>query len=119
MTSVIDFNKAREKLDKSSDLDAKQALDTVSELAGQIPTDDVQSTLILIALTVLAKAWYEPFTTKSDFARGHADFVAMCASEGYITTKVDEDAYGNKWIITQEGIAAYHGMKGNYYDPEA
>lgn len=117
MTSVIDLNKARKKREKSSDLDAKQALDTVSELAGRTPTDE-QGVMVLIALTVLAKAWYEPFTTKSDFAREHADFVAMCASEGYITTKVDEDAYGNKWVITQDGIAAYHGLKGNYYDPE-
>jgi len=53
---------------------------------------------------VLYQAWASPFTTKSDFAREYADFVAMAASDGFITTRQAAGLYGNKWLITESGL---------------
>ena len=36
---------------------------------------------------VLVKAWNEPFLTKSDFARVHADYVAIACEMGYLTVQ--------------------------------
>lgn len=44
------------------------------------------------------------FTTKSDFARAYADFVAMAASDGYLTTRIAAGLYGNLWLITSKGL---------------
>ena len=53
---------------------------------------------------VLDRAWRNPFTVKSDFARDGALHVAIAASEGFITTKVDTDSWGRKWCITEIGM---------------
>jgi hypothetical protein len=45
-----------------------------------------------------------PFTTRSDFARGNAEVIAMAAVDGHITTKVATGLYGNKWLITEAGL---------------
>ena len=55
--------------------------------------------------TVLHSTWRSPYTTKSDFARAHATYVGLCASEGLITTKIAEDAWSNEWLITELGMA--------------
>lgn len=54
---------------------------------------------------VLDKAWRDPFTTKSDFARTHADFIAIASYEGMITTKLSEETWGKEWLITELGMA--------------
>ena len=53
---------------------------------------------------VLDRAWRNPFTVKSDFAREGAMHVAICASEGFITTKIETDSWGRKWLITDVGM---------------
>ena len=53
---------------------------------------------------VLVEAWISPFSTKGDFARLHADFVAMAASDGMITTKIAAGLYGRRWLITEAGL---------------
>lgn len=53
---------------------------------------------------VLDRAWRAPFSTKSDFARTYADFVALAACEGYITTQVAIHHYGRTWVITPKGL---------------
>ena len=55
--------------------------------------------------TVLHSTWRSPYTTKSDFARAHANYVAMCASEALITTKIADDTWGNEWLITELGMS--------------
>jgi len=52
----------------------------------------------------LDRAWRNPFTVKSDFAREGALHVAICASEGFITNKVETDTWGRKWLITEVGM---------------
>lgn len=55
---------------------------------------------------VLTTAWRESFTTKSDFARDFADFVAMASSQGLITTRIGGQLYGREWNITPKGLLA-------------
>lgn len=53
---------------------------------------------------MLECAWLAPFSTKSDFAREHADMVAMAASDGFITTRIAAGLYGRQWNITPQGL---------------
>lgn len=50
--------------------------------------------------------WQTNVTTKSDFAREWADYIAMAASMGLITTRVAGDVYSRHWQITSFGLAA-------------
>lgn len=65
-------------------------------------------------IDVLRKAWMDPFTTKSDYARLHAATVAMAASDGYLTTKIATGLYSNQWQITELGLAHYNRMMGGF-----
>ena len=68
-----------------------------------IEVDDHVSNLVALYI-VLDRAWRSPFTVKSDFARKSAMHVAIAASEGFITTKVDTDTWGSRWCITDVGM---------------
>lgn len=57
---------------------------------------------------VLERAWRGGFTTKSNFAREKADEVAICASLGLISTKIQGTKFGTQWFITKQGIGAYN-----------
>ena len=59
--------------------------------------------LFAIYLTV-EKARVEPFSTKSRFARFAANEIAIAASEGFISNRLDDGVFTNKWMITAEGI---------------
>lgn len=65
---------------------------------------------------VLERAWKGGFKTKSDFARLAASEVAMMASDGFITTRLACGLYGERWMITPEGLARYFLLIG--YDGE-
>jgi hypothetical protein len=54
---------------------------------------------------VLRRAWQSPFSVKSDFARANAGLVALAASQGLLTTRLDRENYGTRWLITPVGIA--------------
>ena len=78
--------------------DAPGLIATKQELLDQVP--------FMIAMHgVLDRAWRNPFTTKSDFAREAADYVAIASFEGMITTKIATDTWGNEWLITDLGMA--------------
>lgn len=69
-----------------------------SDAAGLTPTD-------LDLIPVLHSAWSSSFTTKSDFAREHANAVAAAASQGWLTTyDPHHRAYTNSWRITPAGL---------------
>ena len=81
---------------------------TSLEELGLIPTDgpsDFEDNLdqIVALWIILDRAWRSPFTIKSNFARESAMHVAICASEGFITTALNEDSWGNRWEITEDG----------------
>jgi hypothetical protein len=61
---------------------------------------------------VVHEAWITGFTTKSDFAREFADFVAMAASMGFITTRINSQVYGKQWQVTSRGLAALEHLYG-------
>ena len=65
--------------------------------------DEYLENLIALYIT-LDRAWRNPFTVKSDFAREGALQVAICASEGFITNKIETDTWGRKWLITEVGM---------------
>jgi hypothetical protein len=63
-------------------------------------------------IDLLYRAWSEPFTTKSDFAREYADLIGMAASDGLITTRQATGLYGNKWLITAPGLKTLDLLEG-------
>lgn len=42
---------------------------------------------------------------KSDFARTHADYIAMAASLQLITTQIKASKFATAWLITTKGLA--------------
>jgi len=52
---------------------------------------------------VLDTAQRKPFTVKSTFARAQAQWVAFCASEGFLSIKESENFWGDKWNVTATG----------------
>lgn len=65
-------------------------------------TNNIKNLMALYV--VLDRAWRQPFTLKSDFARTGAFHVALAASEGFISTKVDVETWGKRWLITEVGM---------------
>lgn len=57
--------------------------------------------------SVLQRAWRGGFKTKSNFARECADAVAICASLGLISTKIQGTKFGTTWFITKTGMEYY------------
>jgi hypothetical protein len=52
---------------------------------------------------VLEQSWAGGFSIQSDFARTHAPYVALAASEGFITTIISKERFGRIWRLTPEG----------------
>jgi len=61
---------------------------------------------------VLHRAWEMPFTTKSDYAREHADVIAMAASRGLLTTEVACGIFSREWRVTVAGVRLLSEMNG-------
>ena len=103
--SVISLDEWRKKQELLSDLKSPSPQSIPWEKIGIIHTevDDHLSNLVALYI-VLDRAWRNPFTVKSDFARKGAMHVAIAASEGFITTKVDTDVWGSRWCITDIGM---------------
>jgi hypothetical protein len=58
---------------------------------------------ILHLYMVLDTAQRKPFTVKSGFARNQAQWIAFCASEGFLSTRVEQHTWGDKWHVTASG----------------
>lgn len=56
-------------------------------------------------LPVLSRAWERPFLTRSDFARAHADQVAIASCLGLLTVRHDPQTWGRSWRITARGLS--------------
>jgi hypothetical protein len=61
----------------------------------------------------LDRAWRAPFRTKSDFARRYADLVALAASEGFLTTRIDVGHWGPDWLITPAGLELLDALRSD------
>jgi hypothetical protein len=106
--SVLSLDEWRKKLEERSTYQSQSTQSTPGEQPGLIATNEelfLQLPMMASVYTVLHNTWRSPYTTKSDFARAHANYVAMCASEDLITTKIAEDTWGNEWLITEMGMA--------------
>ena len=75
-------------------------------LDGTGPThiNDEETEALKAIYALLGIARIRPFTTKSNMARDAANEIALCASEGLLTTKINETTYGNVWLVTQDGL---------------
>lgn len=54
---------------------------------------------------VIAEGYRKGFTVQSDYARNNADYVAMAASLGLLTTKLFGNVYSREWRPTIKGLA--------------
>ena len=106
--SVLSLEEWRKKLEERSRSNAQLTQSTPGASPGLTATNEQlieQLPMMAAVYTVLHTTWRSPYTTKSDFARAHANYVAMCASEALITTKIADDTWGNEWLITEMGMA--------------
>lgn len=55
-------------------------------------------------LLVVQAAYSSPFTTRSVFARTNAEYVAIAASLGLITTEHHLGYFSNVWRVTPTGL---------------
>ena len=107
--SVESLNEWRKKLENISNSEYQSKQNTESDETGQTPTDE-QIEGMMVIYEVVARARQTPFTTKSNFARIHANEVALAASEGFITTKLNDTTYTNAWMVTGEGLDFMEGL---------
>lgn len=104
MSEPIVLSEWRQKLENSTASKSPSQPNTTSVEHGQTSINDDELHALMTIYLVVAKSRQEPFTTKSEFARYAANEIALCASEGFITTKVNEQTYGNVWMVTQLGL---------------
>jgi hypothetical protein len=55
-------------------------------------------------VNVVLEAHKSAFSVQSDFARREAEFVAMAASLGLISTRVHKDIFSRHWRPTVKGL---------------
>jgi len=110
MSEIISLSEQRKKRDYISDSKSQSKQNIMSEKHGQMSISDEEMAGLLSVFSVVQKARVQPFTTKSDFAREFANEVALCASEGFITTQVDDSSFTNIWMVTHEGLSFMEGL---------
>lgn len=105
--SVISFEEQRKRLEKrGSKAKSQSKLSTPQDGHGQILTDDAGDKFsheeLMLFMTVLEIADRAP-SVKSRFARQMGLYVAIAASIGLITVRIDEERFANNWMITDMG----------------
>jgi hypothetical protein len=76
---------------------------------GQTLTEEELEAIVAV-YGVLMCAKQRPFKTKSDLARKAANEVALAASEGMLTTKLNDTTYTNVWMVTSDGLDWMEGF---------
>ena len=101
--SVISLDEARKRLESISASKSQSPQNTPLDETGLTLTEqEIEAMLAVFAVMVRART--APFTTKSDFARQYATEVALAASEGMISTRLNENTHTNTWMVTAEGL---------------
>src|SRR4051794_10712317 len=54
---------------------------------------------------VVIEAYRRGYTVQSDFARTHADYIAMAASLGLLSTRLYGNVYSREWRPTVKGLS--------------
>jgi len=101
--SVESLEEWRKKRKTASTSGSQSKQNTKSDELGPTLTDEEQAVANNVML-VLRMAHIKPFTTKSDFARLAANEIAVCASDGLISTRLNDAEVSNRWIITKIGL---------------
>ena len=101
--SVISLEEWRKKLEDISNSTSPSKQSSMWDGAGETLTDDQKDGTKAVYM-VLAMARLKPFTTKSTMARDAANEIALCASEGFLTTKVNDVTFSNVWMVTARGL---------------
>lgn len=114
--SVESLEEWRKKLAKRMSAESQSNQNTQQEEHGLTRTDEEIEKLAMVVIArktkeVLEAAWQGTFTTKSDIARSHADWVALACSLGYITVLVNDHAFSRHWLITEDGLAALNEIE--------
>lgn len=107
--SVVSLDEWRKRVARLSKQTSVSNPTLALETLGLTPTEiDEQMAHTMAIYLVLDRAYRRSFSVKSRFAREGAFYVAMTASEGWLTTARDEHAenelWGNHWLITESGI---------------
>lgn len=61
---------------------------------------------------MVEQAWLGSFSTKSDFARSAANYVAAAASMDLITTRLGPNRFGRAWRPTPKGLRVLFKHRG-------
>ena len=102
--SVIFLNEWLKKQESISNSASQSKQSLVLESTGPTHISDAETDALKAIYALLSIARIRPFTTKSTMARDAANEIGMCASEGLLTTKINETTYGNVWLVTQAGL---------------
>jgi hypothetical protein len=65
---------------------------------------------------VVLEAQVRGFTVRSDFARQYAEYLAMAASLGLVSTKIAGNVYSSEWRPTIKGLAFLEEVYGRIDD---
>ena len=101
--SVISLDAWRERLANTSASQSQSQPISKLEEHGLIPTNAEEFELLREIWEILQTAKQKPFTTKSELARQSATTIAFLASEGMISTQLNEDTWTNRWMLTTLG----------------
>ena len=115
MSEIISLQDVREKLESISASKSPSKQISQLEITGQEPTDE-EARAIAEVYSVLMCARQQPFKTKSNIARKAANQVALAASEGLLTTKMNETTYTNVWMVTADGLDWMEGVEDVFGD---
>lgn len=111
MSEITVLSEWRQKQESSSGSKSQSKRNTMSEKHGQMSTDQEIMDATMAVVGVVLHAHTAPFTTKSDFARKMANEVALCASEGLISTQMETGRFTNRWLVTREGLDFLDAME--------
>lgn len=109
--SVISLEEWRKRLGLTSISRSPSNPNLPSETTGQKLTKEQEDQLeektkeaVEGLCFIIYQAWTYPFTTRSRLAREYAELVAIAATEGLITTMLEEGKWGRFWLATDFGI---------------
>ena len=108
--SVISLEEWRKKLE---DISTSPSPSKQSSMSDELGRHSLMTRRMEQKLSTWFSLWrgWKPFTTKSTMARDAATEIALCASEGFLTTKVNDVTFGNVWMVTARGLEYMEDME--------
>lgn len=111
--SVISLSEWQKKQEKSWESESQsQQLTKLLQRGLDLTKVDYNTQQLIATYATLNLALKKPFKLKSTYARNAAMYVAICASEGWISNAVGDDAWADRWIITAAGMETMETLEG-------